>query len=679
MARKSRQSRRHRNPIPPPKPYRVLLPVTTRAEAEALLPLAEALVRDRQGQLIVSHVVSVPEGHSLSEGTARAIRTREALNEFLAERGYTTVQVKTVVRVAREIWEGIWETVAQEEIDLLLLGWHSQTLPETAVGELVDRHLAAPPCDVVIVRPGSNLTGAESWQEMKRILLPVRGGPHAGLALRVANALAEAINAEITLLHVSSTAARDEEERVYTAFAPALRGLDRLTEAVTRVGNVPEQIVEEAKKHQVIVMGAPSRRVPPDGWVGPILEAVVKEVDTTLIVAKNRSPVPAEGELPGAPADLASADVDVVSSSGMERPIAVVVDKWFAENTFHSREFADLERLLALKEEQGVTISLGLPALNEEETVGNVIQTIKSALMEQVPLLDEMVLIDSGSVDYTREIAADLGIPVYIHHDVLPQRGAYHGKGEALWKSLFVLNGDIIAWIDTDIKNIHPRFVFGVLGPLLREPRIKYVKGFYRRPLRQGDKLIAGGGGRVTELTARPLLNLFFPELSGLIQPLSGEYAGRREALERLPFFTGYGVETGLLIDFLEVYGLHSIAQVDLLERIHHNQPLPSLSKMAFAIIQVVVRRLEDRHKIRLLEDVNKTMNLVRYEPRRFYLEAVEIRERERPPMITIPEYREKRGLPPLPDKGGQIVGLVPKRAAGLVAANRQPAPVSEE
>ena len=265
--------------------------------------------------------------------------------------------------------------------------------------------------------------------------------------------------------------------------------------------------------------------------------------------------------------------------------------------------------------------------------------------MDNIPLLDEIVLIDSGSVDYTREIAMSLGIPVYIHQEVLPQHGAYHGKGEALWKSLYVLNGDIIAWIDTDIKNIHPRFVYGILGPLLRNPEIKYVKGFYRRPLHEGGKLIAGGGGRVTELTARPLINLFFPELSGLIQPLSGEYAGRREALERVPFFTGYGVETGLLIDILDKFGLNAIAQVDLLERIHHNQPLPSLSKMAFAIIQVVIRRLEDRHKIRLLEDFNKTMKLIRYGPGRYYLETVEIRERERPPMIEIPEYRKKRGL----------------------------------
>ncbi len=325
-----------------------------------------------------------------------------------------------------------------------------------------------------------------------------------------------------------------------------------------------------------------------------------------------------------------------------------IVNRWFAENTYSSREFADLEELIARKDEQGVTISLGMPALNEEQTVGNVIRTIKSALMDEVPLLDEIVLIDSGSVDYTREIAEDLGIPVYIHQAVLPEHGSYDGKGEGLWKSLYVLKGDIVGWIDTDISNIHPRFVYGIFGPLLTNPEVQYVKGFYRRPIKEQDRLLAGGGGRVTELTARPLINLFYPELSGLVQPLSGEYAGRRQVLERLPFFTGYAVETGLLIDLLETYGLWSIAQVDLEERIHHNQPLPSLSMMSFAIMQAVFRRLDRGGKIRILEEFNKRMNLIQFELGAYFLDDVEVHERERPPMIELPEYRKARGMDPL-------------------------------
>jgi len=316
------------------------------------------------------------------------------------------------------------------------------------------------------------------------------------------------------------------------------------------------------------------------------------------------------------------------------------VDKWFAENTFHADEFNHLRDLVQSKQQQGLSISLALPALNEEETVGKVIRTMKTELMQKVLLLDEIVLIDSNSTDRTREIASKAGIPVYIHQHLLEHMGARQGKGDALWKSLFVTRGDIIVWIDTDIVNIHPRFVYGIIGPLLQNPQIQFVKGFYRRPLRVGSKMQAGGGGRVTELTARPLLNLFYPELSGVVQPLSGEYGGRRAALEQATFFSGYGVETGLLIDIYERYGLSAIAQVDLLERIHHNQHLEALSKMSFAIIQTVMRRLEKRFGRAVLEDVNRSMKLIRHDGKGYFLDVEEIAERERPPMSEIDEYR---------------------------------------
>jgi glucosyl-3-phosphoglycerate synthase len=333
------------------------------------------------------------------------------------------------------------------------------------------------------------------------------------------------------------------------------------------------------------------------------------------------------------------------SESAGQNAISVLVDKWFAENTYHASEFADLKRLLELKKGQNLRVSLALPALNEEPTVGHVLQTIQQALWQQVRLVDEIVLVDSASTDKTREIAKALHIPVYIHQEVLPGLGARAGKGEALWKSLYLTRGDIVIWIDTDIVNIHPRFVYGLLGPLIMHPEIQFVKGFYRRPLKVDSRVQAGGGGRVTELTARPLLNLFFPELSGLIQPLSGEYGGRRSALEQMPFSSGYGVEIGLAIDMFEKYGLGAIAQVDLQERIHHNQPLESLSKMSFAIIQTVIRRIERRYSIKLLEDVNKTMKLIRYGQQRLLLDVDEIAELERPPMKELREYRER----PLP------------------------------
>ncbi len=462
--------------------------------------------------------------------------------------------------------------------------------------------------------------------------MPVRGGVNAGLSLRIGHALARIDEASITLLHVAPPESDPRSMRFFEEFSPALYGLKHITRTITAKGEISKAIAAEAQDHQAITIGAPSNELQPNIWMDSLLKDILSKEDKTLVLVNeylpaSQTPSPIKGE-----------------SKTRDRPLAVVVDKWFAENTYHTREFMDLDRLVELKQDQGVSISLALPALNEEETVGKVIETVKTALMDQVPLLDEMVLIDSGSQDQTREIAKELGIPVYIHQEILPQYGSFVGKGEALWKSLFVVNGDIIAWIDTDIKNIDPRFVYGILGPLLDNPRIRFSKGFYRRPLRQGDKTVAGAGGRVTELTARPFINLFFPELSGLIQPLSGEYAGRRSALEELPFFTGYGVETGMLIDLLDKYGLEGIAQVDLLERIHHNQPLPSLSKMSFTIMQVVFSRLEARNKMRLLDHSNLTMNLVRFSKRRgYYLDQEEIQENERPPMVSIPEYQQKK------------------------------------
>lgn len=625
-----------RRPRPiPDKPYRVLLPLSNLEEAGVLLPLAEMVVSARQGQLVIVNVLGAPEGRSISESAKQASKFREALGTFLSESSGITAQMKTLVRFETELWAGIWELARQEQIDLILLGWENATLPETALGRLDDPRLASPPCNVIALRASHELRDKKSWHQVRNILLPVRGGFHSTLTLRFANTLARSTQSDITLLHVKPEGNSEIETQFRAEFSPVIHGLGSITRSITAKGPIIQAIVKEARDHQVLIMGSPNVPGEAETWSSPLLEPILQETSAAVIVVKeHRSPtaVPYTREEP--------------ATVPIDRPVAVVVDNWFAENTYHSREFADLERLVTLKEQQEVRISLGLPALNEEDTVGNVIQTIKNALMDDIPLLDEIVLIDSGSIDYTREIAGELDIPVFIHQEILPEQGSYRGKGEALWKSLHVLSGDIIAWIDTDISNIHPRFVFGIIGPLLRDPNVQYVKGFYRRPLMRGDKPIAGSGGRVTELTARPFFNLFYPELSGLIQPLSGEYAGRRSALEGMPFFTGYGVETGLLIDILEKYGIAGIAQVDLLERIHHSQPLPSLSKMSFSIMQVVLRRLEKRNNIRLFERSNLTMNLIRFGQQQGYsLEPEEIHEFERPPMRSITEYRRKRGI----------------------------------
>jgi len=318
------------------------------------------------------------------------------------------------------------------------------------------------------------------------------------------------------------------------------------------------------------------------------------------------------------------------------------VDEWFDKNRYKCHSFSNVKRLAQLKRQQKLTISLCIPTLNEEASVGKVIKVLKTALMDRYKLLDEIAVIDSGSTDKTKEVAKEAGADFYLASDILKREGDHKGKGENLWKSLYVLKGDIIVWVDADIKNIHPRFVYGLVGPLLSHKRLGYVKPFYKRPIRMGEKLQPLGGGRVTELTIRPLFNLFFPRLSGFIQPLSGEGAGRRKVLEKIPYFTGYGVETGFLIDIVKKFGLKSIAQVDLLRRVHRNQQLSSLSKMAFAIMQVFAKRANTLGKFILVKSIRKQYRVIERSNGDYELKKRIISDVQRFPMITVNQYRKK-------------------------------------
>ncbi len=266
------------------------------------------------------------------------------------------------------------------------------------------------------------------------------------------------------------------------------------------------------------------------------------------------------------------------------------IEPWILKNTFSREEFTDIERLLQAKRDHHVSISLVLPALNEEKTVGQVIDAFKRPLMDDKPLLDEIILMDSDSSDNTRAIAAAHGVPVYVHQQVRPDLGSYVGKGEAMWKALFVATGDVLVFIDTDLSNPDPSFVTGLVGPLLLDERLNFIKGFYRRPVRVVNEFVEVGGGRVTELAARPLLNLWYPELGGLFQPLAGTIAARAGILRDLHFLTGYGVEIGHVIEYAHKYGIEGLAQSELGEIIHRNQPLEALSKMSFQVLEAFFR-----------------------------------------------------------------------------------------
>jgi glucosyl-3-phosphoglycerate synthase len=257
---------------------------------------------------------------------------------------------------------------------------------------------------------------------------------------------------------------------------------------------------------------------------------------------------------------------------------------------------------------------------------------VRRHLLEDTRLVDEILVIDDGSTDATAAVARREGAVVLPVDEILPDMAPGSGKGNALWLSLYACEGDIVCWLDADVRNFGPHFVTRLVAPMLMDPAIGYVKGYYDRPL-DGE---ATGGGRVTELMARPLLSALFPHLTRFVQPLAGEYAGRRELLEAVPFVEGYGVEVGLLIDLVAGFGLDAVTQVDLDVREHRNRPLDELGPQAMAVLVTCLRRAGVPVDKRLAE-------LIRFDDRR-EIERVAVEIRERPPMITVPAYLAKFG-----------------------------------
>ncbi len=643
-----------------PLPVRILIPVANPGTAGELVRIGAALLEPRAGELRALGIVEVPEGMPLSEGATRARHARRLLQRVLdyAPEG---IPIHPLVRIARHAAEGIIEAAADEEADLLIFGWggrhtinanveapssspgrRARPSPESAsvVSPTIDQVVRAAPCDIAVVKQ----RGAT---EIKRILVPVRGGPHAELALTFADAIGTYHGATVTVLHVVppgiTRAVRAQAERALAAFVK--QHVHGAAEPLVReAANVRTAILREAERADLVVVGASASAAEggPDAHLfGSLPEAIATRARPTVVVVKTRETIGRLifEKLAERAETLAAAD----RAAEEARAVPTRVERWFGESNFHHAEFADLRRLVQLKEKQGLTISLVLPTLNEEATIGPIVARAIREMMGRVPLLDEILVIDSDSTDRTSEIAEAEGARVIRHSDVLGRYGSFRGKGEALWKSLYETTGDIIVWADTDVRNWHPRMVYGTVGPLLTEPRLQYVKGYYQRPIVEAGVLKEGGGGRVTELVARPLINLFYPELSGFIQPLAGEYAGRRALLETMPFFTGYAVEIGHLIDAAERVGLEGLGQVDLERRVHRNQELEGLSRMSFVILQAVMKRLEERRKARLFAELGSTMKLPRSGHGRLGLEVIELADQERPPMIRIPEYLEKR------------------------------------
>jgi glucosyl-3-phosphoglycerate synthase len=262
---------------------------------------------------------------------------------------------------------------------------------------------------------------------------------------------------------------------------------------------------------------------------------------------------------------------------------------WLRRRTSRWQDWPE-RRLAARKTDLGVTVSVVIPARDEERTVAQVVSAI-TRLAADTGLIDEVVVMDSDSTDATAQVAAEAGATVHRANQVAPDLGTFPGKGEALWKSLLVTKGDLLVFVDADLTHWGPHFVTGLLGPLLADPQVLLVKGFYERLFAAGDGSVTADGGRVTELVARPLLSLWWPALTGVVQPLAGEWAARRALMESLSIPVGYGIELAALIDTAAAHGLDAIAQVDLGSRGHKHQASHDLALMAAELLLVAERR----------------------------------------------------------------------------------------
>ena len=315
-------------------------------------------------------------------------------------------------------------------------------------------------------------------------------------------------------------------------------------------------------------------------------------------------------------------------------------DAWFVARTSTAEDWP----VDVLLERKGDTrVSVVLPALDEEATVGRIVESIRTALGEGAPagrrLVDELVVLNSGSTDRTAEVAAAAGARVVHRDDVLPELPAVRGKGEAMWRALAATEGDIVVYVDADLQSFTPHYISGLLGPLLSDPEIQLVKAVYERPLVQGSSVVNAGGGRVTELVARPLLNLLWPELAGLVQPLAGEYAARRSLLESLPFPCGYGVEIALLIDTYEQHGLDALAQVDLGVRVHRHHDDARLGRMSAEIVRTALDRAARRFPAAEVGGLGGTLAQFERTSRGFASHTHDVVALERPPLASVAAY----------------------------------------
>jgi glucosyl-3-phosphoglycerate synthase len=589
--------------------YRVLIPTLAPAQSSKLLRLATSFTAAPESRGTLLGIIEVPPDHALPRGPdpGEAYRTLLAQTTRIATRATTPLSPQ--VRIAHVAAQGIREAALETGSNLLLLesGARDDGLWTNALEDL----LYDPPCDVALLRTEA------AAPPITGILLAVRGGPSAELAVQLARSIRASTGATLTLLHIfdprQSPEDRAREEQTFAGLRAQVDG--PVIELKGSSTNVRQAIIKEAQRHQLLILGATRSLMHRPMVLGAPLQRMLRRLPGTVMIVKKA----------GVPTSRPA-----VPRTETRAAITEQVDRWLTENTFDSREFDDLQRLVDRKQRQDLTISLAIPATPGATGLGAAVRGLKQALMGRTPLVDEIVVLDMAGAPRGERAFRAAGVPVVRAADVLSRYGSFPGSGDAQWKSLHVLKGDLICWLDPAGPALQPRLVAGLLGPLLTDPDIAYVTAFSRRPP-------TAAADPITDLGVRPLLNLLFPALSGLVDPLSADRAGRRAVLETVPFFTGHGLALGLLLAIASTHGPRALAQVEVGPRARRDPA--DLRATAFAQLQVCLKYLGDRHRIQLVDQVNRTIKQIQYEDERYWIEQQELEDMERPPMVTVPEY----------------------------------------
>ncbi len=668
----------------------VVVPILNPNMAEGLVRLAIALAgintpegveEKRRARIVVLGIVTVPEEAPLSQGTSlvKAYRTLLRYIPSEAAKIYERVEVKTDVRVAREVWQGIADQAQEEQADLLLLHWKGLTqTPNKIYGSTIDALMDDPPCDIVLAR-------FNFLPEIRKILLPVRGGSYSSLAMRLVSNLAGEWGSKITVMHnvvqktggfLSNPDASGEitQGDVSTLHSPKnwfqnptslnnpgpldedslntlqniINDLPPTARLLTTTGQLEQVLANETKSYDFLVLGASEEARNKDGLPingpSPLFRRLTSTINIPLLVVKTRKPF-----------RLSQAS----STLNQGGELVEVVDRWFAQNTFHYREFRSLSSLTILKERNKTSISLVFPVYGPTHPIAlaEKVKRARIALMRDCALLDEIIVSSPGVKLDENEIAlikAKAGIGdneeeaiIFLGTEEAAEPEEARGPGPALWRALQLVRGDLVVWADPHYQEFDARIFYGLLGPLLTYPEFLMSIGFYSHPMPEEAEQSLPIHNELVEMAARPILGGLFPTLAGVINPLLLIGAARRDHLEHLPLFTGTAFTPGLLIDTLARAGLMSIAQVDLGEPPAQDNPL-SNQRIISDLLDLTLRRSEERTQGTLRNNFNSGTKKVRKTGGVFSIDLKMplVPVKELPPLYYNKSYQRNTFLP---------------------------------